>query len=328
MKKFKKILVIIVVFTIIIIAALIGYVKFALPNTGEPENINIEKTAARVERGKYLANAVSVCMDCHSTRDWSKFSAPMISGTNGKGGDPFTKEMGFPGNFYAPNITPAGIGSWTDGEVFRAITTGVSQDGRPLFPLMPHPHYGKMDREDIYSLIAYIRSLPPINNEVPKSEPEFPFSLILQTIPQKASFSKIPNREKDPIAYGAYLINAAACADCHTPVDDKGQPLPGMDFAGGRTFPTPSGIIKTANISQDVMTGIGSWTEDVFVSRFKMYADSNYKPQIVEKGEMQTLMPWTMYSHMKTEDLKAIYAYLKTIKPVKNQVIKFQAIEN
>lgn len=328
MKKFKKILVILVVLVIITIAALVGYVKFALPNTGAPENIHIQLTQQRIERGKYLANSVTVCMDCHSTRDWSKFSGPMVLGSNGKGGEAFTKEMGFPGNFYAPNITPANLKSWTDGEIFRAITTGVAKDGRPLFPLMPHPRYGKMDREDIYSIIAYIRSLKPIENDVKVSEPEFPFSLILRTIPKKAHFTTIPKEENDTLAYGAYLVNAAACGDCHTPVDDKGQPLAGMDFAGGRVFPTPMGTIRSANLTQDEVTGIGKWTESIFVNRFKAYADSSYQAPTIRSGEMQTLMPWTMYAHMKTDDLKAIFAYLKTIKPVNHSVVKFEPIKD
>jgi hypothetical protein len=264
-------------------------------------------------------------MDCHSTRDWTKFSGPIISDTKGKGGEAFLKEMGFPGNFYAPNITPFGIADWTDGEVLRAITTGVSKDGRALFPLMPHPKYGHMDKEDIYAVITYIRSLKSIENTPPKSEPSFPFNFIIHTIPKKAAFTTIPNPEKNPVSYGAYLVNGAACGDCHTPVDDKGQGLLGMDFAGGRTFPTPMGIIRSANITQDFKTGIGSWTEEIFINRFKAYADSSYQNPTVEKGSMQTLMPWTMYATMKTSDLKSIYAYLKTLKSVNNQVVKFEA---
>jgi hypothetical protein len=125
------------VFVIITIAALFDYVKYALPNTGQPVNIHIQLSNQRIERGKYLANSVTVRMDCHSSRDWSKFSGPPILGTKGKGGEAFTKKMGFPENFYTPNITPAGIGVWTDEKIFRAITNGLAKDGTPLFPLMP-----------------------------------------------------------------------------------------------------------------------------------------------------------------------------------------------
>ena len=63
--------------------------------------------------------------------------------------------MGMPGQYFPSNITPAGLGDWTDGEVFRAITAGVSRDGKSLFPVMPYHYYGKMDREDIYSIMSW-----------------------------------------------------------------------------------------------------------------------------------------------------------------------------
>jgi len=94
---------------------------------GKAEDLKLEYTPERIERGRYLATAVSVCMDCHSTRDWSKFSGPLKEGTLGKGGDRFDHSVGMPGVFYSKNITPAGIGRYTDGELFRTITTGVTK---------------------------------------------------------------------------------------------------------------------------------------------------------------------------------------------------------
>lgn len=104
----------------------------------------------------------------------------------------------------------------------------------------------------------------------------------------------------------------------------KGLPIAGMELAGGFEFSIVSGgIVRSANITQDVSTGIGNWTEDDFVKRFKLYSDSTYVSNKVEKGNFNTIMPWTMYSGMKEQDLKAIYAYLKTIKPIRNNVAKF-----
>src|SRR5690606_41947964 len=85
---------------------------------------------------------------CHSPRDWSRFSGPITPGTLGMGGDRFDQTVGMPGVFYARNITPAGIGRYTDGELFRVITSGVTKEGHAIFPLMPYPYYGKMDPED------------------------------------------------------------------------------------------------------------------------------------------------------------------------------------
>ncbi|SHG78042.1 Cytochrome c [Flavobacterium fluvii] len=307
---------------ILCIAGLLLFVSFALPNVGEPEYLKIEKTKERLVRGEYLANNVSVCMDCHSTRDWSKFSGPLTPGTLGKGGEVFDQKFGFPGEFYARNITPSGIGDWSDGEILRAISSGVDKNGRALFPIMPHPNLGKMDREDLYSIIVYVRSLKPIANKTPDSKPDFPMNFIINTIPKKAEFSHKPS-EKDVVNYGAYLFNAASCIECHTK-QEKGAKIEGMELAGGFEFIMPSGgIARSANITPDHETGIGKWTEQMFVDKFKSYTDSTYVPNKVGKGNFNTVMPWTMYGKMKKEDLKAIYAYLKTVKPIKNTVVKF-----
>lgn len=95
--------------------------------------------------------------------------------------------MGFPGVFISSNITPAGIGDWTDGELFRLITTGVKRDGTPIFPVMPYMNYGKMDEEDIKSVIAYIRTLEPVQTNHPVSKADFPFSMTFGQFPKKLS---------------------------------------------------------------------------------------------------------------------------------------------
>lgn len=79
--------------------------------------------------------------------------------TLGAGGEKFDRTMNFPGEFYSKNITPFALKKWTDGGIYRAITSGVSKDGHPFFPVMPYPNYNQMATEDVYSLIAYLRSL-------------------------------------------------------------------------------------------------------------------------------------------------------------------------
>ncbi|MCC6601406.1 MAG: cytochrome C, partial [Crocinitomicaceae bacterium] len=149
MKKVLKYFVYVVGVLIIIVIALLSYLKFALPDVGPAPQMKVEITPEKLERGKYLANHVMLCMDCHSTRDWDYFSGPMVAGTEGKGGETFDQKLGFPGKYIAPNITPFHLKSWTDGEIFRAITEGVSQDGRALFPIMPHHLFGQLDKTDI-----------------------------------------------------------------------------------------------------------------------------------------------------------------------------------
>src|SRR6478609_8409956 len=161
---------------VLFIGITVTYVKYELPDVGDPEDLKVESTPERLQRGEYLANNVCVCMDCHSTRDWSKFSGPLVEGTLGKGGERFDQDMGLPGVFLSKNITPHGISRYTDGELFRVITTGVNKEGKAMFPLMPYPYYGRMDKEDIYSIIAYVRSITTIENNVEQSTPDFPMN--------------------------------------------------------------------------------------------------------------------------------------------------------
>lgn len=313
MKKFFKFLLYFLALVAIAIAGVLTYLKIGFPQVDPPENITIEYTEARIKHGEYLANHVCVCMDCHSTRDFTKFSGPPAEGTLGRGGDRFDQTVGMPGVFYARNITPAGIDRYTDGELFRLITSGVTKEGRPMFPLMPYPYYGKMDREDVYDIIAYIRSIPAIENEVPESKADFPMNFIMGTIPQNAKLTTKPDTT-DQLAYGAYVINAAGCVECHTQVD-KGQIINELAFGGGREFKFPDGsIVRSSNITPHPEKGIGAWTEEMFVTKFKQYTDSTYVVPAVKPGEFNTIMPWVMYAGMDETDLKAIYAYLRSVK--------------
>jgi mono/diheme cytochrome c family protein len=320
MKKILKIFAYLLTALVIVIIGAVAYVSFVLPNVGPADtDYKVHITPEKIEHGKYLANHVMVCIDCHSKRDFSIFSAPPIPGTEATGGERFDATMGFPGVFISPNITPFGIGDWTDGELFRLITTGVRKDGSPIFPIMPYHSYGKMDVEDIESIIAYIRSLEPVETNHPKSKADFPFSLIMRTMPAEASFSKKPD-PSDQVAYGGYLVTASACADCHTKFEDGayvGEPL-----SGGREFAFPDGILSSSNLTPHE-TGLGNWTEEMFVQRFKMY-DANHVLEKVGPGDFQTIMPWAMYSGMKEEDLKAIFTYLKSLPSIENSIEKFK----
>ncbi|MBL7846833.1 MAG: c-type cytochrome [Cyclobacteriaceae bacterium] len=321
--KILKYLGFLVLAVIVGIGGLLTYLKLGLPDIAAAEDLKIEYTPERIERGRYLAHSVTVCMDCHSTRDWTRFSGPLTPGTLGQGGEYFDQKMGLPGVFVSKNITPEGIARYTDGELYRVITTGVNKEGIAMFPLMPYLYYGKMDPEDIYSIIAYVRTLAPIKNPVQSSVADFPVNFIINTIPQPAQPQKRPEKT-DILAYGAYMTNASGCVECHTQVDGKGQIMKEVSFAGGREFIFPDGsVVRSANLTQDMESGIGQWTEDMFVQKFKVYADSTYQAPKVEPGGFNSMMPWTMYGHMETEDLKAIYAYLKTIAPISNKVTKF-----
>jgi len=320
MKKVLRIITIVIVAIVVIIGGLLFYISNFLPNVGPAPDLKVEITDERVERGKYLAYHVMQCIDCHAVRDFSLFAGPPKPGTEAAGGEVFDHAMGFPGVFISANITPYGIGEWTDGELFRLITTGVKKDGNPIFPVMPYHSYGKMDEEDIKSVIAYLRTLEPVMTNHPKSKADFPLNFIMRTFPQKAELKPMPSKS-DRVKYGEYLTTAGACGDCHTKFE-KGEFI-GEWLAGGREFTFPDGsILRTPNLTPH-STGIGNWTEEFFIMRFKTYADSGYVPHKVQPGEMQTIMPWIMYAGMTEEDLGAIYTYLRSLPPVNNRVTLF-----
>lgn len=302
------------------VAGAMSYISIALPNVGDAPDLSVEITPEKVKRGEYLAHHVMMCADCHSVRDFSQFSGPPSPGTEFAGGDIFDHSMGFPGIFVAPNITPAGVGDWSDGELFRLITTGVTRSGEPVFPVMPFHSFGKLDADDIEAVIAYLRTLDPIETNHPSSEVDFPFNFILRTLPQKAELSNRPP-SSDREAYGEYLFTAAACADCHT--NFEGGKHVGPLAGGGREFQFPDGSVLRAMNLTPHETGIKHLTRDQFIRRFKMYDDPNFILPSVSPGEFQTIMPWFKYAGMTEDDLGAIYDYLRTLPPYNNAVVRF-----
>lgn len=325
MKSMLRILVILFTLLILVVCGAVAYVSLALPAIEAPKDLKVELTPDRVERGRYLANSVCLCMDCHAQREWEKFAGPPKPGTLGAGGERFDRSMQFPGVFHSRNITPFGLKDWTDGEIYRAITSGVGRDGEPFFPVMPYPNYAKLATEDVHSIIAYLRSLEPIAaGPYPPSEVDAPMNLIMRTMPGPATPTELP-APTDP-AYGAYLTNAAGCGECHTNME-KGRRI-GEPFAGGFAFHFPDGaVLRSPNITPHPADGIGAWDKATFIRRFKQYVDSAHVPARVDLagGGFQTVMPWMMYATMTEQDLGAIYEHLRTLPPVAGRVERWTA---
>jgi mono/diheme cytochrome c family protein len=316
MKSVTKLLIYAVIFILMIFAGILAYISQLMPNVGKPERITIDVTPQRVARGQYLANHVCLCMDCHSERDWAKPVGAIDPQHFGSGGYSVDSSDGYPGEVYMPNITPYRLANWTDGQILRALTTGVRKDGTAIYPLMPWYKFAKMSREDLYSIIAYLRTLPPVKTPpFPPGKLKFPMDIWVNTLPYKANLPADHPQVMDTVKYGAYLVDAASCSVCHA-TQKKGVDIRGMEYAGGRAYPIgPGKTFYAANITPDRTTGIGNWTEAAFVGRFKSFTDSARK---VDKSTAEVNpMPWYDYSGMSTGDLKSIYVYLRSIKPVK-----------
>ena len=229
------------------IGGLYVYYFVILPRDIAPPDLNVEITPARVERGEYLATAVFGCMYCHSERDWSLFGGPPVPGTLGKGGERFDQSVGVSGVLTSPNITPAGIGDWTDGEVYRSIVNGLHKDGYSLFPIMPFDVYLHMETEDIYSIIAYLRTLEPIEAEYSGRR----MTALMQFIANSRVLPADPWTvdQDDPLSRAEYMVVIAGCRFCHTPANERMQPYEDKRFGGQVLDP---GLNAGGDIGRDV----------------------------------------------------------------------------
>jgi mono/diheme cytochrome c family protein len=295
----------------------------AQDQTAEPNN-------EPMERGEYLAN-IAGCIGCH-TPFQEAYNAPLEQLSEEQlltlglravdaqdhermlaGGRPF--DLGPTGVLLSANITPddeTGLGEWTDEEIENAIRIGVSRDGRRLHPLMPYRTYYNMAREDMRALIAYLRTVPAVSNDVPlgpSGEGIAPELLPSDTLPEIAPDGS------DQVALGDYLVNAVmSCIDCHTPLDaETGAPIMDLHLAGGQPYEGPWGIVYGANITPHPETGLGNWTEQQIMT--VLYTGVRID------GRRVVVMPWQDYLFVTESDALAVATYLKQgLEPIDNEV--------
>jgi len=320
----KKLLLSIVLLLVAAVLGGVGYLFLRKPAMAEPSRVKVEATPERLARGKYVFESLADCGGCHSERDLSKFGGPVVPSGLGKGWV-IPPELGLPGQINASNITTdpeTGIGRWTDGEKIRAIREGVDKDGRALFPMMPYQFYSHMSDEDVYAVVAYLNSLPPIKNYVARSNVDFPVNLLMVSAPKPVAGPVAQPDTNNPERYGEYLVYLGGCLDCHT-LMEKGDYRQDMLYAGGREFRLGKFQVNSANITPDPETGIGAWTEERFIKQFRDYnrfAAGSELPTATQANF--TIMPWLNWCNRPEAELKAIFAYLRTLKPIRNPVNK------
>jgi mono/diheme cytochrome c family protein len=295
---------------------------FFNPTPGRATTYKVAATPARLERGRYLAEAVFGCFDCHTKHDLNRYGAPPV-GPAGQGGECVGEQQGFPGNVCMSNITPdreTGLGDWSDGEIIRAVREGVDKDGKALFPMMPFGEYRSMSDEDARALVVYLRSLPPVKNAVPEKQVKFPLSVLMKLAPRPLEGPVPAPDPKDRVAYGKYLVKVSGCQLCHTPVDKQHQPIAGQEFSGGQVFPGPWGALRSANLTPHA-TGLGDKTEQQFIGQFKVFdVPAEELPAVTP--DKNTVMPWLTRAKLTEADLGAIYAFLRTVPPLDRTVEK------
>lgn len=278
----------------------------SLPRARPLTDRTFQVTPARLERGRYLAEGVLMCVLCHSERDWDSPGAPPVEGKEAAGAVLWERDGH---RMVAPNLTPdsaTGTGTWPDDALARAIREGVGHDGRALSLPMYWRSFRDLSDEDLASVIVYLRSLPPVRNTVPGRSlpPERVAELARQPMPLT---EPVPMPDlSDPVARGTYLVRIADCAGCHTAWYSR--PMPGV-FGGGNEVGRADEEVYSSNISPDV-SGIGEWGEEQFVRTMRSG----------KGGTLDPVMPWVAYRHMTDQDLAAVYRALRQAPPVRHWV--------
>ncbi|MDR7067844.1 mono/diheme cytochrome c family protein [Pseudoxanthomonas japonensis] len=264
-----------------------------------------ERTEARRERGRYLADGILQCALCHSDRDWGQPGAPPVQSRTLAGH--VWKDEGTT-RLVAPNLTSdveTGVGGWSDDMLARAIREGISHDGRPLHPQMWYPSFSMLSDEDLASVIVYLRSLPAIRNPLPRTQlsDEQVQRIVGRPMPIT---TPVPGPVDDsPLERGRYLAAIGDCGGCHTLWEAKR--LPGA-FAGGNAISRDGKDIYSTNLTPHA-TGI-DYDAAAFVQLMRTG----------KQGLTHPMMPWAAFRHLTDEDLRALHAFLQTRHPVAHAI--------
>jgi mono/diheme cytochrome c family protein len=252
-----------------------------------------------LERGRYLMQSIVACGNCHTPKG-PQGEPP---GMELAGGLKFEEK---PFTAYASNITPdreTGIGKWTDAQIIAAIREGKRPDGSIIGPPMPIGLYRDMSDRDVKAIVAYLRSVKPVKNAVPKSEYRMPLPPSWGPPVGKVAHPST----KDRVAYGRYLAGPAGhCMECHSAPGANGVPdlVNGLG-AGGMSFPGPWGTSVSTNITPK---GLANYSD----ADLKKVITTGVRP---DGSRLKPPMAVPYYARMKPAELDAIVAYLRSLPP-------------
>src|SRR5712692_1288998 len=265
-----------------------------------------------VARGEYIVRNVAVCGQCHAADPERDVDGPL------SGGKEFRDWR--IGVSRASNLTPdngTGLGTWSDAQIVRALRNGQANDGRLLAPVMPYEWFHEMSDSDAFAVAHYLKSLPPIRNEV-KQSPSFWFKLGKLFLGPKPAISATSPPRGATAEYGSYLSqHVGLCADCHTPrAGIRSTPDRSRLFAGTNN-PPKDFPANPSNLTPDTTPGIGQWGEADFLQALRTGVGRS-------GAQMHRFMPWRQIRRMTDDDLRAIYRYLRTLPPIRNEVWRRQ----
>ena len=262
--------------------------RFRRTYTVEPGSVEVRTDSATLARGEHIA-VTRGCTDCHGENLAGKIfiDAPPVA------------------RLFAANLTAGngGVGGrYRDADWVRSIRHGVNPEGKPLL-FMPSHEFNALSDDDTGALVAYLKSLPPVDATFPRNRvgplgrvlyltgqmPLVPAELIDHTAPRQAAPAAGPTAE-----YGAYL--ATGCMGCHGP-----------GFGGGKIPGAPPDLPAAANITMHE-TGLAQWSEQDFFRALR----EGRRP---DGTELNAFMPWRTTARMTDDEIRAIWTYLGTLPP-------------
>jgi mono/diheme cytochrome c family protein len=271
---------------------IIGYLRFTKTYDIDVSGVEIPTDETSIARGEHLVQAVAHCGYCHGT-DLS--------------GDYTVNKPGAEGIVVAPNLTSGegGIGaSFTDEDWVRALYHGVNAERRSVI-MMPSLFFNAMSEDDLTSVIAYMKTVPPVDKVLPETQPgPLLYALIgagpltaAMSAPQIDHSAPFPNppAKDESAAYGEYLVELGQCRACH-----------GAELAGGQ-------VSRSAPIGPNLTPGgeMGFWDEETFFSVIRTGTHPSGR-------ELDSYMPWKFFSNMTDSELRAIRAYLLALPKLEN----------
>ena len=283
---------------LLVVVAIVATTVFALSQARlthayilPAEKVTIPTQSAAIARGHHLA-VISGCIDCHG-QDLSGrvfFESAMI------------------GRFVAPNLTGGrggGSGHFSDEDWVRAIRHGVRPDGKPLL-VMPSKQFYALSDADLGALIAYLKTIPPVDNELPSSTVS-PIGRVLmlamKDLPLLAAERIDHNAPRPPapsvgvtVEYGKYL--AVRCTGCH-----------GETLSGGKIPGTPPDWPPALNLTPYPGAAVAQWSGAQFIDALRT--------GVTPRGNQfdTKYMPWKVLGQMTDEEIKAVWVYLRSLPP-------------
>lgn len=247
------------------------------------DDIPIPTDAVSIARGKHLVEAVAVCTICHGENLGGKLAF----------------EDSFLGRGYTANLTSGrgGVGrTYSDADWVRSIRYGVRPDGRGII-FMPSDYFNRISDADLGAIIAYLRSLPPVDNDRTAVEINFAARLLIDLgifgdVVRAARIDFRAPRPASPADPGAYLVALGGCTFCHGPHLTGGQgPEPGAPGGPDLTSTGPLSRWSLADFVATMRTGV------------------------TPEGHSITpkYMPWLGYRNMTDEELRSVWEHLRSL---------------